>query len=268
MNNSTRNLQDAYQEWVLQLFDEAPDRFKGELTPAEIQDGLSYFEFHQRRFAYLVDVLAEVKASDAPGGTSSALDIGPSYFTLALSEVLGLDVTALDFHPQLRGLGAAVGIDLVVHDLCDPDIPLADGSFDLILFSEVIEHIPKHPGAILDEFNRLLKPGGILIVQTPNFANLSNRLHLLMGHNVQEEYPPPGDDFLPGHFREYCMNELLVLLAKSGFDVVRAEYCTYWDRVDPRVAKQRLRGRFLRVFPSLRSGITIVARRRGATSAV
>jgi len=58
-------------------------------------------------------------------------------------------------------------IDLV----CDiTAIPAPDASFDAILCSEVLEHVPE-PTHALDEFARLLKPGGMLILTAP-FASL------------------------------------------------------------------------------------------------
>jgi SAM-dependent methyltransferase len=46
-------------------------------------------------------------------------------------------------------------------------IPIADGSFDVVTSFETIEHLP-HPDRFLDECVRVLKPGGIIIVSTPN----------------------------------------------------------------------------------------------------
>lgn len=70
-----------------------------------------------------------------------------------------------------RGLQAGSwdysGIDIV----CDiTDIPEQDESFDAILCTEVFEHIPD-PLKALDEFRRLLRPGGVLILTAP-FASL------------------------------------------------------------------------------------------------
>ncbi|MFN7752496.1 MAG: class I SAM-dependent methyltransferase [Pseudomonadota bacterium] len=49
-------------------------------------------------------------------------------------------------------------------------IPAPDSSFDAVLCSEVLEHVPE-PGRALDEFARLLRPGGVLILTAP-FASL------------------------------------------------------------------------------------------------
>jgi SAM-dependent methyltransferase len=103
-------------------------------------------------------------------------------------------------------------IDLV----CDiTAIPEPDESFDAILCSEVLEHIPE-PTRALDEFARLLKPGGVLILTAP-FASL---VHLAPYHYVTgfsrywyqyhlplrgfriEELSPNGDWFA------YCEQEL------------------------------------------------------------
>src|SRR5204863_1582506 len=56
-------------------------------------------------------------------------------------------------------------------------IPQPDASFDAILCSEVLEHIPE-PTKALDEFARLLKPGGKLVLTAP-FASL---VHLAAYH--------------------------------------------------------------------------------------
>jgi ubiquinone/menaquinone biosynthesis C-methylase UbiE len=50
-------------------------------------------------------------------------------------------------------------------------IPAPDDSFDAILCSEVLEHVPE-PTHALDEFTRLLKPGGVLILTAPFASNV------------------------------------------------------------------------------------------------
>ncbi len=60
------------------------------------------------------------------------------------------------------------GIDLV-SDITA--IPAPDGSFDAVLCSEVLEHVPD-PTLALDEFSRLLKVGGLLILTAPFASNV------------------------------------------------------------------------------------------------
>ena len=50
-------------------------------------------------------------------------------------------------------------------------IPASDASFDVILCSEVLEHVPE-PTHALDEFTRLLKPGGVMILTAPFASNV------------------------------------------------------------------------------------------------
>jgi SAM-dependent methyltransferase len=57
----------------------------------------------------------------------------------------------------------------IVSDITN--IPQQDGSFDAILCSEVLEHVPE-PTRALDEFTRLLRPGGILILTAPFGSNV------------------------------------------------------------------------------------------------
>ena len=60
------------------------------------------------------------------------------------------------------------GIDLI-SDIVN--IPAPDSSFDVVLCSEVLEHVPE-PDRALNEFSRLLKPGGMLILTAPFVSNV------------------------------------------------------------------------------------------------
>jgi SAM-dependent methyltransferase len=73
-----------------------------------------------------------------------------------------------------RELLAELPIDEGV-DLLEP-LPYPASSFDLVVLSEILEHLPT-PIPVLGEIGRLLVPGGRLVLSTPNLSRLHSRLH-------------------------------------------------------------------------------------------
>jgi len=59
------------------------------------------------------------------------------------------------------------------------DLPFRTGRFDLVMMLEVIEHLADIPH-ILVEIARVMRPGGIAIITTPNRLNVSSRIHYLL----------------------------------------------------------------------------------------
>ncbi len=85
-------------------------------------------------------------------------------------------------------------------------IPVSDQSFDLILCTEVLEHIQEHELA-LDELARVAAPGGWLLITVPT--------------------PPAVGD--PAHVREgYRAAELGALLTERGYEIVETRYCMHF----------------------------------------
>ncbi len=107
-------------------------------------------------------------------------------------------------------------------------------------------------------FASLLRPSGVLVLQTPNAAALSRRFWLLAGRNPYE--PIREDKKQAGHFREYTGAELRLLLNESGFDVSEIRLTNYFLTGS---RKNRLLVRHGSLLPtSLRQGITVTASKR------
>ncbi|MFI5660551.1 methyltransferase domain-containing protein [Streptomyces sp. NPDC051684] len=110
-------------------------------------------------------------------------------------------------------------------ELTGHGLPFADGAADAVLLSEVIEHLVD-PDAALDEIRRVLRPGGHLMLSTPNLAAWYNRALLLAGVqpvfsevSLRAIHGRPGTEVV-GHLRLYTPRALKEFVAASGFDVV------------------------------------------------
>jgi SAM-dependent methyltransferase len=99
--------------------------------------------------------------------------------------------------------------------------PYADHSFDCVLFCEILEHLLVNPDRAVAEMARILRPGGHLIVSTPNATRLSNLYLLALGESIWEGYSDHGA--YGRHNREFTLVEVCDLLGRHGFDVAHAE---------------------------------------------
>lgn len=94
-------------------------------------------------------------------------------------------------------------------------VPLPDESQDVVLFCEVIEHLLDDPMRAVLELKRVLRPGGSMIITTPNVARLENVARLLAGANLYDPYS--GYGAYGRHNREYTRQELTRLMTWCGF---------------------------------------------------
>lgn len=94
--------------------------------------------------------------------------------------------------------------------------PFPEESFDVVLFCEILEHLVIDPLAIFPRLYGLLKPGGLLVITTPNAVRLVNVANLLAGSNFFDRYHPENGVY-GRHNREFTVGELERLLPAAGF---------------------------------------------------
>lgn len=99
----------------------------------------------------------------------------------------------------------------------DP-FPYPDAEFDLVIFAEIIEHLLNDPCTVLREIRRVLRPGGTIILTTPNVARLENVVRLFDGVNIYDPYSGYGP--YGRHNREYSRHELVQLMQHEGFEPI------------------------------------------------
>lgn len=140
-----------------------------------------YLAWHFRRFKETKEIFEQTSERRA----LRVLDVGAHWLHQAfLYAEHGYRVTAADFpvtidNDVVKSLSATYGIELITYrDLETPTAfsGLPDNSFDVILFTEIIEHLTFNPVAMWTELYRLLAPGGRIVVTTPNYYALKGRL--------------------------------------------------------------------------------------------
>jgi SAM-dependent methyltransferase len=132
---------------------------------------------------------------------------------------------------------------------CDVDLfdaerdiyPYADESFDTVLCCELIEHLFTDPMHMMAEINRILKPGGHLLLTTPNLGSLRAIAAILQGYHPSffPAYIRPrkeGEETEARHNREYVPMEIQHLLTNSGFEIVRLETGEFIDVPHPELS--------------------------------
>jgi 2-polyprenyl-3-methyl-5-hydroxy-6-metoxy-1,4-benzoquinol methylase len=147
-----------------------------------------------------------------PSAPAVILDVGcgtglnASFLKNAGHTVVGVDISTVAIE-QFR----AKGFEGFVCDIDAQPLPIASDSIDVVYASEVIEHV-FDTKRFLSELTRVLKPGGLMIVSTPNSAFWAYRILGLLGRTVTEYQHP-------GHVRFFSRRSLRRNLQDAGLDV-------------------------------------------------
>jgi 2-polyprenyl-3-methyl-5-hydroxy-6-metoxy-1,4-benzoquinol methylase len=160
-------------------------------------------------YRYANELLSKLPPSKKDG--TDALDVGCGVGEfMGMLRDLGFKVEGIDGSQEQMDTVASMGFEGRVADLED-GLPFPNESFGLVTCLELIEHIA---GAedLLKEVYRVLHPGGYLLLSTPNFSFLNNRLHYLFG-------APPCNEGV--HLRYFTKQGLESLLNRTDFRTVQ-----------------------------------------------
>lgn len=120
----------------------------------------------------------------------------------------------------------------------DAGLPVRSASVDVVVMSEVIEHLVDTDSAA-QEAHRVLKPGGTLLLSTPNLAAWYNRGLLAVGVqpvfsevSLRSVFGRPGNQ-VAGHLRMFTRRGLVEFLAAYGLRTIRVRGARYHDVPGP-----------------------------------
>jgi 2-polyprenyl-3-methyl-5-hydroxy-6-metoxy-1,4-benzoquinol methylase len=126
-------------------------------------------------------------------------------------EPYGIDVS------RANVTAASQYVDARVCDLNSDRFPFDDHTFDLIFAGEIIEHLVDTDG-FLSEISRCVKPGGHVVITTPNLVSFENRLRIMLGiYPIWVNYNLEGS----GHVRAYTPRILKKQMAAHGLKVTK-----------------------------------------------
>ena len=184
--------------------------------------------------------MAHIAAALRRRGVTSGrvLDYGSYFGNFSLMfAAAGFRVDAIDsyrrygsaFEP-MRELMRKAAVAILDFDDAGRDLHRLDAaSYDVVLCLGVIEHIPHTPRLLLQSLTRVLKPGGCLVIDTPNHAYIYNRQRLGRGESVMANIEAQfhSDPPFEGHHREYTPREIAWMLEQSGQRDISLELFNY-----------------------------------------
>lgn len=165
-------------------------------------------------YSAVIRLLREV---DAPLAT--VLDVGcgraelRAYLGPACRRYIGVDV--------LRHEGLAPDVEFLELDLDRGRVPLPDASVEVVTCLETIEHV-ENPRALLRELARLVAPGGLVLVTTPNQLSVLSKLSLLLKNEFVHFQERPG--LYPSHITALLEVDLVRMYRELGFEDIRVRY--------------------------------------------
>ncbi len=183
-----------------------------------------YFLIHEARYAYIIRQIQEIAAKQAK--KLKILDVGCYPYHLGrVMELEGHDVYGISSsHEPVHSP------KIKVCNIETDAFPFPANFFDLVICTEVMEHLPQSPAHALKQMARVTKKGGCVLITTPNIARSINRAKLLLGKTIS--YPLSqlleddgrGSIIYHRHNREYTLSELTHLMEFAGWKIARATH--------------------------------------------
>lgn len=202
-------------------------------------EGRVYLHEALNRFLRTVQMLPP---ASRPGARLLELGANPYFTTLLLKRFHKYELTLANFlgtDPSIPPRGAQTihserygethTFEYDHFNIESDRFPYPDGSFDAVLLCEILEHLTADPTWVLSEIHRVLRPGGHVLITTPNMLRWEHLRDLALGKNINDHYS--GYGIYGRHNREYAPDEVVRLLEDVGFAVQRVRLSNIHEEV-------------------------------------
>ena len=220
-----------------------PGEYIASWTTAE-DESRTYVETHRTRLEKTLALTPPGAPSDRVLEMGAYLNITPALKTrLGYGEVRGCYYGApgnTEHRVAKSEDGEEFHCEIDLFDAEKDRFPYPDGYFSTVLCCEIVEHLAADPMHMMSEIHRILKPGGALVLTTPNIASLRAAAGILQGFHPMlfPAYvrPDRNGNTEARHNREYTPGEVKDLLANSGFEVTILETGPFREGPKPELA--------------------------------
>ncbi len=195
----------------------------------------------------------------------------------------------LKYCKEFSSSARVVGIDLEsvleTDNRCDPfgvrgdlsRLPFPSNHFDMVISRSVVEHL-EHPMLVFREFCRVLRPGGKIIIVTPNKYDYVSVIAALTPYELHRAlisriFRVPADDVYPTFYRSNTLSSMRKSLTSAGFVQQELETVNHYPAylmfspVLFRVGMLYERLTSLNLFRSLRGSLLCMFEKQGTTEA-
>lgn len=201
------------------------------LDEVGIDDDSGWYESYKKNAVNGISKrLKETMNNCHPGQVILELGSAPFIYTKAL-DILGYNVIATDIAPERFSNREKLGLNIIKVNYDLEKLPIENDSIDYIICDEVFEHMRGNLIFTFGEFYRVLKPGGIISLSTPNLHSIQGISNFLFN---KKSYSCANDLFIEwdkinkighmGHIREYTDTEVTEFLSRIGFQLSGVKY--------------------------------------------
>jgi glycosyltransferase involved in cell wall biosynthesis/SAM-dependent methyltransferase len=202
----------------------------------------AYMETHLTRFEKTLAITPMGSAAERILEMGSYLQITPALKTrLGYGEVRGCyygPAGKKDRRSVQSSAGERFDCTVELFNAEKDRFPYEDGYFSTVLCCELVEHLTEDPMYMMAEINRILRPGGHVVLTTPNIGSLRAIAAILAGYHPGffPAYIRPrteGEEPEARHNREYTPREVALLLHYAGFETTLLETGPFRDEPKP-----------------------------------